>query len=48
MTRDPRVDSQLGELWALSDYLIAEIRKDFASAKQEAAKWQPRPRKEQP
>ena len=45
---DPNVDPLLGELWALSDHLVAMIREDIAAAKQEAATWQPRPRKEQP
>ena len=43
VTPDPNVDPLLGELWALSDHLVAMIREDIAAAKQEASMWSPEP-----
>ena len=36
-------DRQLGELWALSDHLVAAIREDTATLRAQVATWEPAP-----
>lgn len=41
MQLDPNVDRALGELWLISDTVTADLREDFAAAREEARRWHP-------
>lgn len=43
MTRDPNVDRALGELWLISDVLTADVKGDYAAAREKVSRWEPRP-----